>query len=275
MPQSLPTVVLICHERDAIDREGLARWIASTMTLAGVVVIHDRGQRLRTALSRERARSGLLGLVDVLLFRLYALARLAPHTRAWRACALADLRRRYPDMPVGVPEIVVETPNDDRAREWLAQLAPDVIIARCKYILRPDIFERARVGTFVLHPGICPEYRNAHGCFWALANRDLARVGMTLLKVDRGIDTGPVYLHATTAFDEVRESHVQIQDRVVLDNLEPIAHMLRAICRGEAQPVNTVGRASAVWGHPRLSSYLKWKWQARRNADGRRLPALS
>ena len=70
-------------------------------------------------------------------------------------------------------------------------------------ILKRTIFEIPRAGTFVLHPGICPEYRNAHGCFWALANRDLDRVGMTLLRVDAGIDTGPVYLHGTCDFDEV------------------------------------------------------------------------
>ena len=67
----------------------------------------------------------------------------------------------------------------------------------------------------MLHPGICPEYRNAHGCFWALARRDLERVGMTLLRVDPGIDTGPVFLHGTYDFDEVEESHAVIQYRAV------------------------------------------------------------
>ena len=81
-------------------------------------------------------------------------------------------------------------------------------------------------GTFVLHPGICPEYRNAHGCFWALANRDLDRVGMTLLRVDAGIDTGPVYLHGTCDYDEVRDSHIVIQHRAVVDNLDAIGRTL-------------------------------------------------
>ena len=54
--------------------------------------------------------------------------------------------------------------------------------ARCKVILKEKIFGIPRVGTFVMHPGICPEYRNAHGCFWALVRRDLERVGMTLLR---------------------------------------------------------------------------------------------
>ena len=124
----------------------------------------------------------------------------------------------------------------------------------------------ARVGTFALHPGICPEYRNAHGCFWALAQRDLGRVGMTLLRVDQGIDTGPVFLQASCPFDETRESHAVIQYRVVLENLEAIGHTLRAVCDGSAVAVPVSGRRSATWGQPWLTAYLRWKRAARHGA---------
>ena len=132
-------------------------------------------------------------------------------------------------------------------------------------------------GTFVLHPGICPEYRNAHGCFWALVNRDRARVGMTLLRVDEGVDTGPVYLQTTCEIDEVRESHTVIQYRVVLENLDAIGRTLRAIGEGqELAPLETKGRRSAIWGQPTLSDYLRWKWEARRSRrDASRVPSLS
>ena len=110
-------------------------------------------------------------------------------------------------------------------------------------ILKPEIFASPRVGTFVMHPGICPEYRNAHGCFWALVNRDLDRVGMTLLRVDAGIDTGPVYLHGRCDIDEVRESHIVIQHRAVIENLDAIGRILLALCRGEPlPPIPTDGR---------------------------------
>jgi methionyl-tRNA formyltransferase len=132
-------------------------------------------------------------------------------------------------------------------------------------ILKPAIFSIARAGTFALHPGICPEYRNAHGCFWALANRDLDRVGMTLLRIDAGVDTGPVYLQASCAFDECRESHIVIQYRVVLENLDAIGRRLIAAARGQHTPQSTEGRRSATWGQPRLSTYLRWKWDARRS----------
>jgi hypothetical protein len=86
---------------------------------------------------------------------------------------------------------------------------------------------------------------------------------MTLLKVDAGIDTGPVYLHGTYDIDEVNETHTVIQHRAVLENLDEIGRILLALCRGEQVPViNTDGRHSATWGQPRLTHYLRWKWAA-------------
>jgi len=119
-----------------------------------------------------------------------------------------------------------------------------------------------RAGTLVMHPGICPEYRNSHGCFWALAHRDLNRVGMTLLRIDDGIDTGPVYGYYTYAYDERRESHIVIQTRVVTENLEPISAKLLEIADGTASPIDVAGRQSATWGQPKLTSYVAWKMRA-------------
>jgi len=176
-----------------------------------------------------------------------------------------------------VPRVVVASPNSTEAREFLERLQPDLAIARCKVILKESIFTIPRSGTFVLHPGICPEYRNAHGCFWALAKRDLDRVGFTLLQVDKGVDTGPIYLQASYDLDEVNESHNVIQYRAVLENLDTIGRTLTALCRGEAvTPVSTTGRRSATWGQPRLTDYLRWKWIARKDRrNATRIPAVS
>jgi methionyl-tRNA formyltransferase len=202
---------------------------------------------------------------------------LARADREWEARAVADLRRRYPAPLDGVPVLEVESPNSGVAQAFLRALAPDVIVARCKLLLEPAVFKLARVGAFALHPGICPEYRNAHGCFWALAGRDLDRVGMTLLRIDEGVDTGPIYLQASCDIDEVRESHTVIQQRVVLENLDAIARTIGSLAAGEPlTPLSTDGRRSAVWGHPRLSRYLRWKWMARRDRhDANRCTAVS
>ena len=67
----MPTVVLICHAEERFDREGLASWLASTMKLAGLLIIHDHGRRWRAA-RRELTRVGPLGLLDVAAFRAFA-----------------------------------------------------------------------------------------------------------------------------------------------------------------------------------------------------------
>jgi folate-dependent phosphoribosylglycinamide formyltransferase PurN len=239
------------------------------MTLAGLVVITDAPGRVLSVARREIRRVGWLGFLDVLAFRLFSRVFLRAKDETWKCEQLERLRARYPANLADVPRVVVTNPNTEEVKTFLERLSPDVLIARCKFILKPGIFERARVGAFALHPGICPEYRNAHGCFWALANRDLDRVGMTLLKIDKGVDTGAVYLHAGCEFDEATESHTVIQYRVVLDNLDAIGRTLTGICDGSNPAVvPTSGRKSATWGQPRLTDYVRWK----RAASGRQPP---
>ena len=276
MQDGKPSVVLICHEQDRLDTEGLASWLASSLRLAGLIIIRDPRSRMWRAAKREIRRVGWLRFLDVVAYRVFARLRLARRDQEWKASEIARLRRRYPADLAAVPRLVVTSPNSNEAREFLEGLRPDLAIARCKIILKQAIFGVPRVGTFVLHPGICPEYRNAHGCFWALTRRDFDRVGMTLLRVDPGIDTGPIFFHGTCDFDEVGESHSVIQYRTVTENLDTIADILTALCRGdEVRPVSIEGRPSAVWGQPHLTAYLRWKWEARRRRDANRIAALS
>ncbi len=254
-----PSVVLICHQEDVLDSQGIAGWLACDFALCGIVLIRDGGGARVRRLVREYGRLGLLRLIDVLLFRVYYRLRWARSDQKWQQRTLATLRARYRADISQLPRITVSNPNADEVATFITGLKPDFSVARCKHILRPEIFNIPRCGSYVLHPGICPAYRNAHGCFWALVNRDLANVGMTLLKIDKGIDTGPVYLRASYAFDELRESHIRIQQRVVLENLPTISAVFNALCRGAAQPLSADGDASANWGQPWLTAYLRWR----------------
>jgi methionyl-tRNA formyltransferase len=247
------------------------------MNLSGIVEIRGDGRRLWRVARREIKRNGLAAFADVLAFRAFAKFAQQRDDARWTEREIARLQQAYPARIDNVPRLTVSDPNSDEAREFIARLAPDVIVARCKFILKPSIFNLARHGAFALHPGICPEYRNAHGCFWALANRDLERVGMTLLRIDAGVDTGPILMHASCEFNELTESHARIQQRVVTENLDRIAAALTDVVAGVAPPPpSTAHRTSATWGQPRLSTYLRWKRAARR--DQHRLngaPAVS
>jgi hypothetical protein len=267
--------VLICHGDDALNREGLARWLASFTRLAGVVVIDEPRQRLWRRIKREVRRVGLLRFLDVLAFRLYYRLFLNRRDRRWEEEALAELCRTYP--PLGPETRVLHTasPNTPETEAFLRALAPTLVLARCKTLLRPGVFTVPSRGTFVMHPGICPEYRNAHGCFWALARDDVANVGMTLLQIDKGVDTGPVYGYFRCPYDETADSHVVIQHKVVFANLDALRERLLAVGAGSARPLDTTGRTSGAWGQPWLTAYWTWQRRARQRKKHAHHPALS
>jgi folate-dependent phosphoribosylglycinamide formyltransferase PurN len=258
--------VLICHHDEPLNRFGLARWLASFTDLAAIIVIHEPQARFLRRIRREVKRVGLFRFIDVLAFRLYYRLRLAATDDASTIATMNDLMLRYADIPTSCQVLATSSPNSSEALRLLQAVQPDLILARCKNILSEQIFKTASNGTFVMHPGVCPEYRNAHGCFWALAGGDLKNVGMTLLRVDAGVDTGPVYGYYGCQFDELRESHIVIQNRVVFDNLEPLRAKFAEILDGKAQTIDTKGRNSRAWGQPWLTSYLRWKQAARRRS---------
>ncbi len=244
--------------------EGMARWLSSFSELVGIIILKEKNERVYKRIKREVKRVGILRFADVILFRFYYRLFCAKKDAVWEHEQLSLSRRSYPANLDKIPVLETHSPNSKEARRFIENLAPDIMIARCKTILRKSIFSIPTAGTFVMHPGICPEYRNAHGCFWALANDDLENVGMTLLKVDKGVDTGSVFGYYTYDFDEINESHNVIQHRVVLENLKEMEAKLVSVFTGEALPLDTAGRKSATWGQPWLTAYLKWKYKARR-----------
>jgi methionyl-tRNA formyltransferase len=265
--------VLVCHAESRLNREGIARWLASFTDLAGMIVIEERSSHAWARVRREIKRVGLLRFLDVIAFRLYYRLALAGADGRWLERQLERLAERQGDVPATMEVLRTADPSSPEAEAFLRRIAPDLMVARCKRILKERVFSIPRLGTFVLHPGICPQYRNAHGAFWALAERDLGHVGMTLLKVDRGVDTGAVYGYYSYDFDEARESHVVIMTRLVLENLDRLRDTLLDIHDGVAAVVDTTGRPSAVWGQPWLTRYLRWKREARRRTGHARAVA--
>lgn len=259
----LPRTVLICHADDPLNREGLARWLAATTSLVGVIVLEEPPRRMRQRVKREIKRVGLLRFLDVLAFRVYYKLFLAMMDRAREERTLKELCGRFAPLDESTRILHVPSPNAPEVEVFLREAACDVVIARCKTLLKPSVFSIPTAGTFVMHPGICPQYRNAHGCFWALAQNDRANVGMTLLKIDKGVDTGPVYGFYRCQFDEMADSHHIIQHNVVFDNLDVLRDKLLDIHAGRATPLDTRGLPSGEWGQPWLTAYLRYRRRAK------------
>ena len=260
-------IALICHAGERINRELVAGWLGSFATLVAIVVIQEeRAVQIRRVRSEYR-RVGFWRLLDVLAFRLYYRIFLAAADAEWERAEIARRRAAWTDVAGDCPVIVAKDPNDAAVVRFLEEQKPDMIVARCKWLLKKTVYGVPALGTYVLHPGICPQYRNSHGCFWALASGDLENVGLTLLRIDDGIDTGPIYGFFRYAFDPSRESHVRIQHRMVLENLDEIRDRLLEVAARRAVVKSSVGKPSRNWGQPWLSAYLRWRRAARRSAS--------
>ena len=258
--------VLICHAGNRLTRFGFSRWLASFSDLVGIVEIHEDGSRSKQRVRAEVRRIGWLRfLFDVIPYRIYSRLADAKKDRQAENDLMERLEKSYPPVPESVSVLVTDSPNSKEAREFIEALSPDMTIARCKTLLKKEIYSIPRDGTIILHPGICPEYRNAHGCFWALASNEPEKVGMTLLKIDDGIDTGPIYGYYSYPFDIANETIGMIYNRVVYDNLDEIRDKFIEIHNHEAKTIDTSGRKSGIWGQPWLSKYLAIKRRASRN----------
>jgi hypothetical protein len=260
--------LLICHADAALDREGLTRWLGAFSDYAGTLVIDEPPGRMRRRIAREIDRVGYLRFLDVLGFRAYYALFRSAGDRRWARDQLEALRGRFPSRPKA-PELLVRSPNSTAAEAFVREREPDLVIARCKTLLHERIFSMPALGTYVLHPGVCPEYRNAHGCFWALASGDHANVGTTLLRIDRGVDTGPVFGYFRVQADPRLESHVVTAQRALLEHLDAIRDRLCEIAAGAATPIDTAGRQSATWGQPWLTTHLSMRRRRRSAVAGR------
>ena len=261
--------ILICHAGTELEEDGLARWLADWSELGGIIRLTEKSGRKWKRIRREVRRVGAFRFLDVLAFRLWYRFAKAKQDHAWEQTQLAQLRERFANVPDSVPVLETHSPNSPEAEEFIKQLSPSIMIARCKTLLAERIFSIPSTGTFVMHPGMCPEYRNAHGCFWALARSDVDRVAMTLLKIDKGVDTGNVYGYFGYDFDELNESHHVIQYRTVIENLDAIAETFREIEAGRAEPIDTTGRESATWGQPWMTRQIYWSFKAKQRARNR------
>ena len=241
--------------------------MASFSDLTGIVELSETTGRTIQRIRAQVRRSGTWRLLDVFALRVYYRIAHAARDRQFEKDTVAALVARFGSAP-DAPVLQTSSVNAPETSAFLESCRPDFVIARCKTLLKPAVFQVPTEGTYVLHPGICPEYRNAHGCFWALSSCDLERVGLTLLRIDSGVDTGPIYGYFTYPFDERRETHVRIQQRVLTENLDAIRERLLDAVAGRAERIDTAGRASAVWGQPWLTAFARWKWAARRRTGG-------
>lgn len=124
----------------------------------------------------------------------------------------------YPTWPANL----VRDPNfADRIR---AEKVDILINIHSLFIIHPKVLEAPRIGSFNLHPGPLPRYAGLNVMSWALYRGERTH-GVTLHKMQAGIDTGPIVYE--TVFDiQENDAALSLTAKCVREGLPLILRLL-------------------------------------------------
>ncbi len=125
-------------------------------------------------------------------------------------------------LPVVQPEKIR---NNLELRAQLEAIAPDAILVVAYGRIIPDwMLALPRFGCINLHGSLLPKYRGAAPIQWAVANGETL-TGVTTMRLDAGLDTGPMLLAEKTAIApeetaaDLFESLAEIGSRLMVKTL--------------------------------------------------------
>ncbi len=91
----------------------------------------------------------------------------------------------------------VPSVNSEECLEELRKQNPKVVGVVNTRIISGKTLKATEADFINIHAGITPGYRGWHGAYWALVRKDLAHCGVTVHKIDEGIDTGGILYQDT------------------------------------------------------------------------------
>lgn len=242
-------IVLMCGRGDS----SAAVANALIREFGDVPILVEQKERRGLFLKRRARRLGLFTVAGQLAF-VAALAPLLKRLSRGRIAEIVassglDLRRSALDQATHVDSV-----NSPEAVEWLKSERPAVVVVNGTRIIARRILE-ATGATFInTHCGITPEYRGAHGGYWALYRGDRENCGVTVHLVDPGVDTGDVIAQARIE-PGPRDNFVTYPYLQLAAGLPYLIEAVRAALQGGVQTKRRAGDGG-VWYHPTAWQYL-------------------
>jgi len=247
----------------------LAHWLASRSKLTGAVwtdaTAWNTSWTGRAKFTMRRLkRHGLIKVTDEVLFFLYYRSFL--------------LRRDNRDVKKRIVEpywathggnywtgdsIATDNVNSPAVLEFLTSLRADIVFTVCILnYFEEEIRAIPKLGVFLWHEGITPEYKGVYSAFWAIHNRDFGKVGYTLLKMNDVIDGGEVFAQGPAVdIDYRRDGQGYIAHKAIYDSLPDVERLLLELEHGTAQPLDRSDRNPMYYTYPGLTDLIRQRFR--------------
>jgi methionyl-tRNA formyltransferase len=142
----------------------------------------------------------------------------------------------------------------------LAAMAPEaIIVVGYGQIIPQSILDIPPEGILNVHASLLPKYRGAAPIQWAIANGE-TRTGVTIMKIDAGLDTGDMLTKWETEIGP-EETSPELGARLAAAGADLLVHTLARI--GEITP-EPQDHARATWAPviKKEDGRVDWSWDA-------------
>jgi methionyl-tRNA formyltransferase len=121
-----------------------------------------------------------------------------PDKPAGRGLTLTPPAVKVRALELGLPVAQPTKLKTGEFAAWVREQRVDVaLVVAYGRILRRDVLDGPRLGCVNVHASLLPKYRGAAPITWAVV-RGERETGVTLMKLDEGMDTGPTFARVTT-----------------------------------------------------------------------------
>lgn len=129
----------------------------------------------------------------------------------------------------------VDSHNSSECLELLRTLRPDIVAVYGTLIIGEQVI-RSVAKLINIHTGFSPIYRGSDTIFWALHNGEPDFVGVTVHRVDAGVDSGEILARGKPAID-LGDDEDRLFAKAVRLGADLLVNAIRREMAGTAQPV--------------------------------------
>ncbi|GHD69337.1 methionyl-tRNA formyltransferase [Luteimonas padinae] len=174
----------------------------------------------------------------------------------------------------GIPVLQPQTLKSQVSRDALRALKPDLMVVVAYGLLLPQkILDIPEEGCWNVHASLLPRWRGAAPIQRAIEAGD-AETGVCLMRMEKGLDTGPVLLSQSLAIGE-QETGGQLHDRLAELGAQVLADglgLLRAGIRPVPRPQPAMG---VTYAHKLDKAEAKLDWSQPAAVLARRVRAFN
>lgn len=156
-----------------------------------------------------------------------------------------------------IPKLILnQSINEEKSLQQIKSFAPDLLISIAgNEIFRKKLIDLAPFGCLNLHTGFLPKYRGLMPTFWALKNNE-KKIGITVFKVDEGIDSGPILVQKSVDIDLRIQSELIRKTKSI--GIDCIVEAVNLIDTGKAIYKSNDDLNSSYYGFPKRSDVIKF-----------------